>query len=252
MKAEKREAAGKVLAAIQDHFATHRAMPSFADVARAVGISVSTVSFHVDALKENSFLGATSTGRLIPGSAFFQRHVVSSVRAGLPALVDESAPEPLLIDEYLIETPSRTFLLTVKGESMVDAGLFPDDIVVVKRGALASPGDIVVVNANGEGTIKELAQDAAGELYLRARNSAFADILPAEGFEVMGVVTGQFRRYSRSKARFRGSSSPVLDVAAPINTGSAGVFPTTTGSAESGNQGPHAAVSDLNSRSRRP
>jgi SOS regulatory protein LexA len=199
MKAEKTESAGKVLTAIQDHFAKQRAMPSFADVARAVGISVSTVAFHVDALKANGFLGATSTGRLVPGKAFFQRPMAGSVRAGQPAYADEPAAEGLLIDEYLVDTPSRTFLLTVKGESMVDAGIFAGDIVVVKRGALATPGDIVVVNANGEGTVKELAQDEAGELYLRARNPSYPDIVPADGFEVMGVVVGQFRRYARRK-----------------------------------------------------
>lgn len=199
VKNDKTEAAGRVLAGIQDHFARHRAMPSFGEVARALGLSVSTVAHHVDGLKANGFLGATSTGRLVPGKAFFARSLVSSVRAGLPALVDDSAPEPVLIDEYLVDSPSRTFLLTVKGESMRDAGLLPGDIVVVKRGALASPGDIVVVNANGEGTVKELAQHANGELYLRARNPDFDDIAPAEGFEVMGVVVGQFRRYARAK-----------------------------------------------------
>ena len=199
MKADKTESAARVLTAIQDYFAKQRAMPSFADISRTVGISVSTVAFHVEALKANNFLGATSTGRLVPGKAFFQRTLVSSVTAGLPALVDDSAPEALLIDEYLVDTPSRTFLLTVKGESMLDAGLFPGDVLVVKRGALAVPGDIVVVNASGEGTVKELAQDEVGELYLRARNPAYPDIAPAEGFEVMGVVVGQFRRYLKRR-----------------------------------------------------
>ncbi|MGQ2921488.1 MAG: LexA family protein [Hydrogenophaga sp.] len=250
MKEEKREAASKVLAAIQDHFATHRAMPSFADVARAVGISVSTVAFHVDVLKERRLLGATTTGRLTPGSGFFQRSVVSSVRAGMPALVDESAPEPLLIDEYLIDTPSRTFLLTVKGESMVEAGLLPGDIVVDKRGVIANPGDIVVVNANGEGTIKELAQDADGDLFLRARNPAYPDIEMADGFEVMGVVTGQFRQYPRAKARHRGPKAGNLKPPSLLNTGSSCVFPNATKSEKEAGDQPQGTVAVLNSRSR--
>ena len=199
VKNEKTEAGSRVLAAIQDHFARQRAMPSFGEVARALGLSVSTVAHHVDGLKANGFLGATSTGRLTPGKAFFQRPLVGSVRAGLPAFADECAAEPILIDDYLVDAPSRTFLLTVKGESMRDAGLLPGDMVVVKRGALANPGDIVVVNANGEGTVKELAQHANGELYLRARNPDFPDIEPADGFEVLGVVVGQFRRYARAR-----------------------------------------------------
>lgn len=210
VKNDRTGSAGKVLAAIQDHFAKQRAMPSFAEVARAVGVSVSTAAFHIDALKAAGFLGATPTGRLTPGKAFFQRQMAGAVRAGLPAFADEPAAEGLLIDEYLVDTPSRTFLLTVKGESMVDAGLFPGDVLVVKRGALAVPGDIVVVNANGEGTVKELAQDEAGELYLRARNPAYPDIAPAEGFEVMGVVTGQFRRYTRNRGKPSASARPAL------------------------------------------
>lgn len=222
MKAEKTESAGRVLAAIQDHFAKQRAMPSFADVARAAGISVSTVAFHVEALKANGYLGATDTGRLVPGKAFFQRPLAGSVRAGLPAFADEPAAEGMLIDDYLVDTPSRTFLLTVKGDSMADAGIFAGDIVVVKRGALASPGDIVVVNANGEGTVKELAQDEAGELYLKARNPDYPDIQPAEGFEVMGVVVGQFRRYSRKHStRNRPATVQPLRIAVTCS-GSAG------------------------------
>ncbi len=209
-KTDKTESAGKVLTAIQDHFAKQKAMPSFADIARAVGVSVSTVAFHVDTLKASSFLGATSTGRLVPGKAFFQRPMAGTVRAGLPAYADEPAAEGLLIDEYLGDTPSRTFLLTVKGESMVDAGIFDGDIAVVKRGALASPGDIVVVNANGEGTVKELAQHPNGDLYLHARNPDYPDIAPADGFEVLGVVVGQFRRYTRNRGKPLSAGRPAL------------------------------------------
>lgn len=197
---EQATAAKHLLPFIQDYFARHRAMPSFAEVGKLVGLSVSTVHFHVNTLKEHGFLSATDTGRLIPGKAFFQRQLVSTVRAGLPAYADDSAPEGVLIDQFLIDTPSRTFLLTVKGESMKDAGLMPGDCVVVKRGALVSVGDIVVVDANGEGTVKELAQHPNGELYLRARNAEYPDIAPAEGFEIVGVVVGQFRRYTRAKS----------------------------------------------------
>jgi SOS regulatory protein LexA len=229
MKRQASTAATKVLSFIQDYYAKQRTMPSFAQVAQLVGASVSTVAFHVEALKTNGYLGATDTGRLTPGKAFFQRTVVSSVRAGLPAYADDSAPEAMLIDEFLIDTPSRTFLLEVKGESMVEAGLMPGDTVVVKRGALAYPGDIVVVNASGEGTIKELAQDASGELYLKARNPAFADIVPAEGFEVMGVVTGQFRRYTRQ--RFKAAStlkSSAAEAKGETTTGSVVPFSDTS------------------------
>lgn len=199
MKDSSNSAARKLLTFIQDYYARNKTMPSFAEIAKLVGISVSTVAFHINVLKEYGFLGATDTGRLVPGKSFFMRTLASSVRAGVPAYADDSTPEGVMIDQYLIDTPSRTFLLTIKGESMLDSGLLPGDVVVVKRGVVAVVGDIVVVDANGEGTVKELAQHASGEYFLKARNPEYPDIAPAEGFEIVGVVVGQFRQYARTK-----------------------------------------------------
>lgn len=232
MKNDSTAAARNVLPVIQDYYARHRTMPAFAEVGKLAGLSVSTVSFHINALKEYGYLGATETGRLIPGKAFFKRALVSTVRAGLPAYADDSSPEGMLIDEYLIDTPSRTFLLTIKGESMRDAGLLPGDTVIVKRGAVASIGDIVVVDANGEGTVKELAQHASGEYYLKASNPAYPDIAPAEGFEIMGVVVGQFRRYLRAKT----SSFPLK--AAPLTSDFSSLKSSADAISDGGNRAP--------------
>jgi repressor LexA len=108
---------------------------------------------------------------------------------------------------------------------MKDAGLLPGDTVVVKRGSLAQVGDIVVVTANGDGTVKELAQHANGELYLKARNPAYSDITPADDSEIVGIVVGQFRRYERTKLLAASAPKTVtlLNSRAPktdLNTGS--------------------------------
>jgi repressor LexA len=189
--------AGRTLQALQDYFASNRAMPSFVALAKLVGVSVSTVADAVGKLKSEGFIRASETGRLQPGERFFERMVLGSVQAGQPTPVAEALPEGLLIDEYLVDSPTRTMLLTVKGESMRDAGLLPGDMVVVKRGALPNPGDIVVAMLGGDFTVKELAKDAQGVPFLRARNPDFADIVLADDCEVVGVVVGQFRRYAR-------------------------------------------------------
>jgi repressor LexA len=172
-------------------------MPSFVALAKLVGVSVSTVADAVGKLKSEDFIRASDTGRLQPGARFFERMMLGSVQAGLPTAVAETLPEGLLIDEYLVDSPTRTMLLTVKGESMRDAGLLPGDMVVVKRGALANPGDIVVAMLGGDFTVKELAKDAQGAPFLRARNPDFSDIVSADECEIVGVVVGQFRRYAR-------------------------------------------------------
>lgn len=188
----------RTLGALQDFWATNRAMPSFGALAKLVGVSVSTVADAVTKLKLHGFLRASETGRLQPGKRFFERQLLGPVQAGQPAAAPELQGEGLLIDEYLIDAPTRTFLLTVRGESMRDAGLLAGDTVVVKRGAIPAVGDIVVAAVRGEMTVKQLAQEEGGTPYLKARNPEFADIFPAEDCEVVGVVVGQFRRYART------------------------------------------------------
>jgi repressor LexA len=104
----------------------------------------------------------------------------------------------MLIDEYLVDSPSDTFLLTIRGQSMQDAGLLPGDVVVVNRRASAAVGDIVVAMVAGAATVKQLARKEGYGLYLRARNPDFPDIHPVLDTEVVGVVVGQFRRYGRA------------------------------------------------------
>lgn len=176
-------------------------MPSFGALAKLTGVSVSTVADAVNKLKSHDFLRASETGRLQPGKRFFERQLLGRVRAGLPAEAEDAPAEGMLIDEYLVDTPAQTVLLTIKGESMRDAGLLPGDVVVVRRETQANVGDIVVAMVDGdEMTVKQLAQDADGSQYLRARNPIFPDIHPREQLRIIGVVIGQFRRYARARS----------------------------------------------------
>jgi SOS-response transcriptional repressor LexA len=189
----------RVLSALQDYWATYRAMPSFGAVAKEVGLSVSTVADGVSKLKAAAFLKSGPTGRLQPGQRFFERQLLGRVQAGLPAEAGDIQPEGMVIDEYLVDTPAQTVLLTIKGESMRDVGLLPGDVVVVRRELHPNVGDIVVAMVDGdEMTVKQLAQDAGGTLYLQARNPDYPDIRPREQMRFIGIVIGQFRRYART------------------------------------------------------
>lgn len=187
----------RTLTVLRDYWAANRAMPAFTAVAREVGASVSTIADAVNKLKAAGFVGAGPTGRLQPGRRFFERPLLGRVQAGSPAEAPVLEAEGMLIDEYLVDSPSDTFLLTVRGESMQDAGLLPGDVVVVNRRATAAVGDIVVALVAGAATVKQLAREEGRGFYLRARNPAFPDIYPVLDTEIVGVVVGQFRRYGR-------------------------------------------------------
>lgn len=110
------------------------------------------------------------------------------VAAGFPSPAQGYMEAPLDLNQLCIRQAEATFLLRVEGESMVEAGIFPDDILVVDRSLEASHGDVVVASLNGEFTVKELR--LRPEPMLVPRNPRYGAILLAEqACEVFGVVT---------------------------------------------------------------
>jgi len=179
---------------LQDYYARHQVFPSYAAIAKIVGLkSTSSVAALLDRLKGEGHLEA-SERRLRPGARFFERPLVPArVAAGLPAMAFDAPPEGLAIDAHLVERPSRTFLVNIKGDSMIDAGLMPGDTIVVERGNAANAGDIVVAMVDGAYTVKRLAREH-GKFVLRPENKAYPVLRP-EPLEIVGIVVGSFRKY---------------------------------------------------------
>lgn len=185
------------LSLLQDYYATQRVMPSFGKICELLKFSSrASAAALVARLKLQGFLDATETGRLKPGKRFFERILADDVvRAGLPGPAHSGSSDSLTIDEYLVDQPSKTLLIPVKGDSMVDAGILPDDIVVVEKRQLASVGDIVVAIVDGEFTLKTLGREK-GRFVLYPANKAYPVIRPEGQLEIFGVVVGQFRKYN--------------------------------------------------------
>ncbi|CAH6335605.1 hypothetical protein DAPPPG734_18660 [Pantoea agglomerans] len=100
----------------------------------------------------------------------------------------------VLIDRMLVAEPSRTVIISIKGDSMMDAGLIDGDNIVVKREEIYKSGDIVVAIVDGDFTVKYLAKDAQG-FYLKPGNQAYDDIRAKQEMKIFGLVTGSFRVY---------------------------------------------------------
>lgn len=184
------------LAALQDYYAEHRTLPSYALIAQLLGFkSKNAVTALVARLKLQNYLESAPDKRLKPGARFFERIVAdSSVRAGFPAEAASDRSDTLSIDGYLVERPSRTVLIPVKGDSMIDAGIMPDDVVVVEKRQLANVGDLVIAIVDNEFTLKTLGSEN-GEFVLYPANKAYPTIRPRGQLEIFGVVVGQFRKY---------------------------------------------------------
>lgn len=186
------------LAKLQDYYGRFGVLPSYADISRLVGFRAKTAAVKLaERLVAAGYVRKAPNGRLAPDSKFFERKLAtSSVRAGFPEMVDDAAPEPITLDRYLIDDPSRTILVPVKGDSMKGAGIFDGDVAVVESVERAEKGDFVVANVDGEFTLKEL--DFEDEtLVLRAHNSAFAPIKGPSDIKIVGILKGLVRRYGR-------------------------------------------------------
>ena len=183
------------LEALQDYYARHRALPSYASIGGLLGLkSKSSVAALVARLKLAGYLESTPDRRLAPTRRFFARPLAdAAVRAGLPERIEDSAADALTIDDYLIEHPSQTVLVRVKGDSMVDAGILDGDLVVVEKRPSAHKGDIVVAIVDNQFTLKRLDLEA-GKFFLRAENKAYAPIRPEGALEVFGIMVGLVRK----------------------------------------------------------
>jgi DNA polymerase V len=122
----------------------------------------------------------------------------SKVAAGFPSPADDHIEKRLDINDYLIEQADATFLVTITGLSMRDAGLLPKDIAIVDRSKDAAVGSMVMAIVDGEFTIKFLGLSDEGNPILLPANPDFKAIEIKENmqFEIWGVVTGSIRKYA--------------------------------------------------------
>jgi len=171
--------------------------PSVREIGDAVGLkSPSTVHFHLKHLEEAGVIEkGAGKGRAItlrePAVPENQVPIVGNVAAGSPILAEEC------IEDYLtFDTGGRSgefFALRVRGESMLNAGILPGDLVVVQRQQTARNGEIVVAMIEDEATVKTYSRQN-GHVWLLPENEAYE---PIDGTyaQILGRVAAVVRRY---------------------------------------------------------
>ena len=179
----------------------HGYPPSVREIAQAVGLkSPATVHFHLKGLREAGCItqaeGKTRAITITDPSHGRRDQVplVGYVAAGAPILAQEN------IEEYLtFDTGGLTgehFALKVRGESMLEAGILPDDVVVVHQQPLARNGDIVVALFEDEATVKTFRRENDGHIWLYPENSSGEyQPIDGEGCSILGRVVAVIRRY---------------------------------------------------------
>jgi repressor LexA len=185
-----------------DYIDRHGYPPTVREIGEAVGLaSPSTVHAHLANLERAGLLRRDPTkpralelmGREAAAEATLPKlPLLGQIAAGAPLLADENVEDAIAVPETL----RGDFLLRVKGESMIDAGILDGDIVVVQRAQDARNGEIVVALAGDdesadEATVKTFYRER-GRIRLQPENSALEPIYAAH-VQILGKVVGVFR-----------------------------------------------------------
>lgn len=115
---------------------------------------------------------------------------LASVSAGFPSPAEDYIEGRLDLNRHLIKHPAATFFVRVAGDSMINAGIHPGDILVVDRALEPQDSNVVIAVIDGELTVKRISQ-RHGKLFLVPDNQAYEplEIVETMEFEVWGVVT---------------------------------------------------------------
>lgn len=119
----------------------------------------------------------------------------NTVQAGCPAPADDHMEQGINLNHHLIRNPASTFMVRISGNSMIDAGIYEGDEIIVDRSIPASHGKIVVAVVDNELTVKRL-HNKNGEIKLLAENERYPDIILAgdQALSIWGVVTRVLHR----------------------------------------------------------
>lgn len=181
---------------IADFYQAYKRMPAYTEIMKLCAFKSKNAAFKlVQKLVDAGFVEKDARGRLTPSRFLNEVKLLGSIQAGLPTDAEEDVLDTVSIDDFLIQKREATYLLTVKGDSMIDAGIHEGDLVIVERGAQARLGDIVVADVDGEWTMKYLRKKN-NEFYLEAANERYNDIHPAGSLSIGGVVRGVVRKYA--------------------------------------------------------
>jgi repressor LexA len=193
-----------ILNFINDYIGEHQYPPSVREIGKHFGIYPATVQDHISAIERKGFLQkkrfqsrTLSVSRISrPGGV----PIVGTVAAGVPILAQENIEDVVHFPERWATTGS--FLLKVKGDSMVGAHILDGDYVLVQPQQSARDGEIVVALIGDEATVKRFYKTPNG-VTLKAENPKFNDIqvstedAAARRFQIVGSVSGVMRLMKR-------------------------------------------------------
>lgn len=170
-------------------------MPSYSEIMSLVGFkSKNAVYKLINKLVDEGVVSKDSSGKLTPNRTFNEVPLLGLVEAGFPTATDEQSGDTLCLEDYLIKDKDSSYLLEVKGDSMIDEGIKEGDLVIAERRGDPKDGDIVIAEVDGGWTMKYYKKKG-NLVYLQPANKNYLPIYPEYDLKIAAIVKGVIRKY---------------------------------------------------------
>ena len=170
----------EILNLIKSHILDLGFPPTRADIANSLGFkSPNAAEQHLRAIEKKGFikiLSGASRGIVLNDSSNDEIPVIGLVAAGGPILAQENIEKTVPISNNLL-SEKIDFYLRVKGDSMVDVGIFEEDLIGINKSIAPKVGSVVVARINDDVTVKTLIEISKNKVILRAENQNYPDIV---------------------------------------------------------------------------
>jgi repressor LexA len=192
----------QLLSFIVKQIREHNLPPSISEMAEYLQVkSKNAVAKLLDGLEDGGYIRTSGKARGITvlnslaeslEKGLIRVPILGSIQAGSPHLAEENIEDWINLPQTLIKGRRDVFLLRVRGQSMINAGILEDDLVIVRPTKEAKNNDIVVALLHDEATVKRLVI-IKNRSYLKAENPDYANIYPKEEWMIQGKVVGVIR-----------------------------------------------------------
>jgi repressor LexA len=180
---------------IINFYTQHKRMPGYKEIMDLTGFkSKNAVYKLINKLVDLGIVTKDSQGRITFVRAMDEIPLLGLVEAGIPTTAEESVLDTMNINAYLVENRQDSYLLEVKGDSMIEEGIREGDLVVAEKRSNAKEGDIVIAEVDGGWTMKYY-KTKNGKVYLQPANKNYKPIYPEYDLKIAAIVKGVIRKY---------------------------------------------------------
>ena len=180
---------------ILDFYRRYKRMPGYGEIMGFTGFKSKNAVFKIiNRLVREGVVEKDSKGKLIPLDTRNGISLLGVVEAGLPSPAGDVLGDTIHLDEFLIRRPEESFLLKVKGDSMIEAHIKEGDLVLAERREQADVGEIVIAEVDGEWTMKYYRKKG-NKSYLEPANKKYKPIYPEQSLRIAAVVKAVIRKY---------------------------------------------------------